>query len=79
MTLRERLDGYLRCGLDVYLNGRDELKVRAARGTPPAVRDRLIDAALPALRHHKAEIIECLKAERTAAVERLIARHAPSR
>lgn len=73
MTPAELLAGYVRAGIDVYLDGSDVLRVRIADRVSREDRDRLVDAAMPALKHRKMELIEYLRTERAAAVERLIA------
>jgi hypothetical protein len=64
LTPAERIDGYLRCGVDIYITGEDRLRVRGAR--------RLVSAALPAIRVHRDELLAYLKVERAAAVQRII-------
>jgi hypothetical protein len=65
MTPAERLDGYLRCGLDLFLDAHDRLHVRGPL--------RLRDAARPSLAMHRDEMIAELKRQRAEAVERLTA------
>lgn len=71
MTAAERIEAYVSIGLDVYLDGTDVLRVRAASGMSEEAARRLVDAALPALRQHKDDLVEYLRNERASAVEML--------
>jgi hypothetical protein len=65
MTPRDRLDAYASLGLDLYLDGDDNLRLRGPRG--------LRDAARPAILAHKAELVDELRRLRDDAARRLIA------
>jgi len=63
ITAYERLDGYLRAGLDLYLDADDNLRLRG----PLSLRD----AARPAILMHKSELVAALRALRADAIERV--------
>lgn len=68
MTVAERIDGYLRCGLDLFLGTDDRLRVRGALW--------LREVARPSLAMRRDELIAELKCQRAEATRRLTARRA---
>lgn len=70
MTAAEMIDGYVRAGLDVYLDGDDNVVLSGPAG--------LRAAARPAVKKNRAAIVQELRRQRRAAIEALVGRGVPA-